>query len=675
MDSIKMGGFNFVSAFKKQMAKAVHGDPVKRYAACWEQVRSAVPKRGAPDQKAVEEVKRLLKAMLGLLVEEMKDASASNDEALRAAPPIYELMLKHDVFKQLCELAKRPGFDVPVLHHLVDVVLFVMPLFGNYNKVTAAVIDLLQYTEGRIQLWEANEQTSFEYTQRCLAHGFIQLVHAISWQLRHELSAVECVDFFFVDRRKLQFDDAADNSADNAVASCFVLVDFSLPFLRRKQEVVAAQEVDFTHDLRDPADLAQQIYTSEVALDALINILNIPHRHVDAYLASKADLIAEMLCKSLQDLCQEYIVNDPDSHDEDFNAVILAQIRHRVDVLNEAARHPCSALTAAFVRSFTSRIVLKTFKKHLNGLDDAANRAPILRLWCLIVDMAHEAPFCPLLVAAVLGASPGAIPMEGEEMKLVLQDNTVMRAILQSIAGGEDPEEVQACLGVVAKLLETRPASAADALLAPALSGHPLSDANAAAVRALSAAAVNALFHDSPAARCPNGLDPKYQHDQCVAHFRLQSALAADTGAAFTAAPVQWVPGVAPAAGDDAGPSLLPSLVQRLGNILDTPLDSTLALLHVLTLCIHLNCDALTWYILGHESREYLTVVQALRSLRIVIDGVRQEDELHVFKYNLEEVRRNCGIVRCEDGYEGIMDMTPANQVHGPCVWPPPHPP
>eukprot|EP01060_Flectonema_neradi_P020427 TRINITY_DN2796_c2_g1_i5.p1 TRINITY_DN2796_c2_g1~~TRINITY_DN2796_c2_g1_i5.p1 ORF type:complete len:204 (+),score=22.61 TRINITY_DN2796_c2_g1_i5:97-708(+) len=196
-----MESFNFVKVLKKQMNKVFHAQaqPIVRYKQVWEHLQEQIegPKGKRNKQKIkvpknMSEVRKSLKILIELLVDEMRDKHFAQIEGRTnytrsesMAPPCYEFILENEILRTLCRWAKEPGLDLIMIHHVLDITMFVPPkLLSHYKQATEPLIDLLQHTESRLQLWAISDKdVNHTHHTRCLSHGFIQLLHCIASKL------------------------------------------------------------------------------------------------------------------------------------------------------------------------------------------------------------------------------------------------------------------------------------------------------------------------------------------------------------------------------------------------------------------------------------------------------------------------------------------------------------
>eukprot|EP01061_Rhynchopus_euleeides_P004226 TRINITY_DN13503_c0_g1_i1.p1 TRINITY_DN13503_c0_g1~~TRINITY_DN13503_c0_g1_i1.p1 ORF type:complete len:787 (+),score=304.51 TRINITY_DN13503_c0_g1_i1:214-2361(+) len=639
-----MDGFNFVKSLKRQMQKHIHGEPVQRYANAWSHLKDTVAKikggKRSPAHKFLADVKSQLKSMLELLVREMKERDMTKlrhraDGSDGAAPPVYEFMLKNDVLRTLCQFAKEPTVDLIFLHHITDIVLFACPLLNHYKKASQPVLDLLQHTEQRVRPWDLSKGSQ-DMHQRCLSHGFIQLVYAIAWQLCNAYSAPECVDFFFVGR-EFRFNEKEEQVRGSGVA--FMLLEFTLPYLKRGEEVVAAQEIDFANDFRE-ADRTYQIYTSEVAVDALICLLRLQNAHVRDYVSDKAGMVAELVCIGLSELCNTFLDHDPDDEDDYFSKeMILEQLMRRLRLLEAVALHPAEALVDAFTVSYKKHILEGVFRDSLLAEEEAdadrhndsracgwSGKGPVMELLCYFLQNLSIAPFCDDLAHLLLGIRWGREVREG---------------ILDCIASDDD-EMVPAALNVVLLLLKKRPFLTADVLLAPTLAGAAVEPEQLPYVQGLSEG-MDRLFNEALFTH-KGQEDERTLQDQHMSHVLLQAAVMSDAGSAQLPL-LQWQPiDCSPAEDPDA--CLLNLVVQKFATFFDQTAEVTLVLLDVVTTLIHLNCSKLLWFFFVQDNGRKLSLRQALQTVGTVVEGVRQQYTPDEFQSKLDEVRRHVGIMK-----------------------------
>ena len=554
--------FNFMNSLRKQMQKHLMGEPVQRYAQAWESLKEAVASKLSGDKRRQDhrfaaDVKTLLKTMLDLLVEEMKEwtskkATISGSDG--AAPPVYEYMLKNDVVKVLCEYAKRSSLDLMLIHHLTDIVLFACPLLGHYKQATAPMLDLLQHTEERIQPWDVSEVSQDH--QRCLSHGFVQLVYSISWQLYTAHSATECVDFFFVDRRKFAFDETGERPKSDETS--FILLEFCLPYLKRRAEVVVAQEVDFSNDFKD-SDRVHQIYTSEVAADVILCLVRLQNEQVIKYFESKAALVAEMVCMSLREICLD-ILNREDEDAYHTKDVLVDQLIRRLAIFEAVSLHPSQEFSNAFATSYYDRVLRPVFLDRLaNQPQPWTNCGHVLELACYFLQNMEAPPFCDLLVHMLLGVD---------------SDTTLRTGLLKSLDGDSD-DMVPASLNVLLLLFRRRPFLTADTLLSPVLSEGSIPAADLPALRGLYDG-IDDLFH--PSLFRGKGRDTLPTEDQYVLHTRMHGAAMAERGISSNV-PLAWTPGES-SPSEPSGVSLPSLIVQKFATIFDQPIDVALVCVH-----------------------------------------------------------------------------------------------
>ena len=87
--------------------------------------------------------------LIELLVDEMRDRHYERVEGRvqisrggqSTAPPCYEFILRNEVIKTLCRWAKEPGLDLIMIHHIVDITMFVSPaLLSHFKQVCCFII-------------------------------------------------------------------------------------------------------------------------------------------------------------------------------------------------------------------------------------------------------------------------------------------------------------------------------------------------------------------------------------------------------------------------------------------------------------------------------------------------------------------------------------------------------
>ena len=566
--------FNFMKSLKTartRVQKHMEGEPVQRYAKLWVQLQATVVKikagKRTPSHKLLAEVKQYLKTMLSLLVEEMKEVqerttsrSPRADGSDGAAPPVFEHMMKNRVISMLCAYAKEPLVDLIFLHHLTDIVLF-SPLLRHYKAATQPIIDVLQFTEQRVKPWELKKGVQ-DMHARCLSHGFIQLVYSIAFQLCSAQSAPECVDFFFVGS-EFRFNEKEEQLKGRGVV--FLLLDFTLPYLKRREEVVAAQEIDFVNDFAEH-DRTYQIYTSEVALDALICLLRLQNTHVCEYLTSRASMMAELACLSLATLCRVFTSDDEDEWVT--KETMLEQLVRRLRLLEAVALNQSAALLSAFHKSYDTRVLQGVFKELLLGAAKQGENTSfsnpckwhgkqgVMELICYFLQNLDIFPFCDQLCDLLLG-------VDGE--------TEILEGLLDCVAS-EDCEMVPAALNVVLLLFRRRPHLAADVLLGPTLAALEVNDSDLPHINSL-VTNIDGLFNKALFTYVLNK-DTKTTEDQHINHIMLQAAVTREKGNAQLCA-LQWHAPEGAAARSPEN-SLLASISAKFATIFDQSMEETL---------------------------------------------------------------------------------------------------
>eukprot|EP01059_Diplonema_ambulator_P007394 TRINITY_DN16867_c0_g1_i4.p1 TRINITY_DN16867_c0_g1~~TRINITY_DN16867_c0_g1_i4.p1 ORF type:complete len:506 (+),score=116.47 TRINITY_DN16867_c0_g1_i4:52-1569(+) len=474
--SPKKSGFNFLKSLKGRMQK-LSGDPVKKYAATWELLKDAIEMRGGGSpgrgvtSKVTADIKGHLKTMLGLLVEEAKKGDS---ELTGAAPPCYEYMMKKNILKQLCGYAKWQHFDILLLHHITDVVLFVTPLLGHFKQATAPLLDLLAHTETKLQLWVKNassKSNTYDHHTRCLSHGFIQLVYSIAWQLQCSQTVVECVDFFFVDKTRFEFDEKEIHPTRKNAS--FILLEFVIPYLKRTEEVVASSEIDYVDDLLAvTGSEAHEIYTTEVAIDALNCVFGLQSENVASYLESMGTFIAVLITQNISKLCKELLDKE---HCDEYatRELLMEQLQRRIQLLDTVALHPKEGLKEAFRVEYRRHVVDMIFVERLTTETGVVDQEHVLQLASFILENLKMRPFCDEMLDGLFSA-----PLK-----------PLLSAILRN-----DATLVPSVLNLFLIMFKVRPNKAASVLLTRAIAKcAPLDDAENFDTPTL--AEIDGLFH------------------------------------------------------------------------------------------------------------------------------------------------------------------------------------
>eukprot|EP01064_Diplonema_japonicum_P033164 TRINITY_DN6477_c3_g1_i1.p1 TRINITY_DN6477_c3_g1~~TRINITY_DN6477_c3_g1_i1.p1 ORF type:complete len:712 (+),score=211.88 TRINITY_DN6477_c3_g1_i1:97-2136(+) len=607
--------FNFLKSLKKQMQKSIASDPVKKYAATWELLKSAVEGRGhgsparGVSSKATADIKSHLKTMLGLLIDEAKKG-----EIHGAAPPCYEYMLKKGVLKQLCTFAKWQNFDLLLLHHIADIVLFVSPLLGHFKQATAPLLDLLQHSESKLQLWVKNRSADvLDHHTRCLSHGFIQLVYSIAWQLQCSHSVVECVDFFFVDKTRFEFDEKEIKPTEKTAS--FILLEFVVPYLKRTEEVVAASEIDYD-DLLAIGSTSHEIYTTEVAVDALCCVFNLQNDNVANYLEGKGCFIAGLITQNISKLCKELLDRE---HCDEYSTkeLLMEQLQRRVQLLSAVSHHAKQHFRETFQQQFTLHVVEQVFVARLQGnLRDKEN---VLQLASFLLESLPLKPFCDELVAGLLSPSV---------------KKSLFPAIMES-----DKCLVPSVLNLFLIMFKVRPNKVADELLAGSLKVYT-NGVQPDEMYYPSLADINELFH--PCLFLGDD-DPKTRKDQHNTQLKMQAMCALEKGAAMLECPMKWEP-VQPLS-ECEKPCFLELIMQRCATIFDQPIDVTLVLLDIITTMAHLNNKALSYSLFCMRSKNVLTLAQSLSALRKMTASWVEQWGDEIFKTKITKLRRSLGII------------------------------
>eukprot|EP00756_Hemistasia_phaeocysticola_P047970 Hpha_TRINITY_DN22420_c0_g1::TRINITY_DN22420_c0_g1_i1::g.94980::m.94980 len=614
------------------------------------------------DASEVEHLRRLFSSTLRILVDEAKRARHECTFEEDTLPPCQEYMYDQNLVVELREAVERipiPEMRCLFLHHITDLILFSEGPLGHYKHVVVPILELLRFLDVHVDAW-APHTDELDSCPPMVSHACIELIHALAWQLTR---AVNCATFFFVEGKDLTFQERRDQ-AHRADSEVFLLFEAALPYLRRSEAITAGETRAMPEGVEySTEELQTRIYTSDVAVDALICMLCIPHPRVVRYLDTKAPLLAALVAEDVAKLSLRLLKDEGSlpTAQERWHAT-SQRLLHRLRLLRAVGSHPSGELRQLLTDEYQQRVLRYVANKLAAQAQDSDRMRVTLRLTSMLIKEVPANLNSPL-IGCLLGSAADAT-------KLGVPAG--IGPSLRNEIVGPDEDLAAAVLDLYSVLMDKVPQRTADCILLPGLRECFFP----AEIKLPHQRDIDAMFYPELRVEVYSGdelISPRRQRqdkamgaDAMAAVVRIRVAVRKESPPVTREGESNPLPAVEfadlqRAGADEEVPELASSMMSQSGrrqresnlpylvaarivSFLDQPMRLQLAVMNAVMKMLELGSPELTWLILSRSDDRVLTLPLALQQLFTMVRAKREEKGESEFGTLLAAARQRVGI-------------------------------